>query len=285
MKWRPVSAEEALAVGAMILIAEDNPTNQIVMKNLMNRLGYCIDVAGNGVEALAMLEQRPYGLLITDCHMPEMDGYELTKRLRADESAAGRKRLPIVALTGDALAGAAQYCLDVGMDDYLSKPVAIDLLDQAVQRWLPAAAALRQPMDASAAPAPQTTSAPTPAPKVESPSVPAAPPFVPAALKDVFGSLNEDAFELYSRFLDQAGKSSQAIRDAIGRADYMAAAAIADRSRTAAECVGAGELAQLCGQLTASLRSADPAVPELLDRIPPALTRARQSAELIRSAL
>jgi signal transduction histidine kinase/CheY-like chemotaxis protein/HPt (histidine-containing phosphotransfer) domain-containing protein len=304
VKWRPVLAEEALAAGAMILIAEDNPTNQIVMKNLMNRLGYCIDVAANGVEALAMLDQRPYGLLVTDCHMPEMDGYELTRRLRADELATGRKRLPIVALTGDALAGAAQYCLDVGMDDYLSKPVAIDLLDQAVQRWLPAAAGLRQPLDPDAAPAAKAPVAPAPVANVQMPpataaptylppaaviaSLPqaaAAPPFMPAALKDVFGSLNEDAFELYSRFLDQTGRSSQAIRDAVGRADYIAAAAIADRSRTAAECVGAGELAQLCGQLTASLRSADPAVPELLDRLPSAVSRARQSADLVRSAI
>jgi len=281
VKWRPISAEEALAARAMILVAEDNPTNQIVMKNLMNRLGYCIDVAGNGVEALEMLERRPYGLLITDCHMPEMDGYELTKRLRADEAALGRKRLPIVALTGDALAGAAQYCLDVGMDDYLSKPVAIDLLDQAVQRWLPAAAALRQPLDTAPAPEPKIAAAP----KADLPVTSPAPPFLPAALKDVFGSLNEDAFDLYGRFLDQAGRSSQAIRDAVGRADYVSAAAIADRSRTAAECVGASELAQLCGQLTASLRSADPAVPELLDRIPSAVTRARQSAELVRSAI
>jgi CheY-like chemotaxis protein/HPt (histidine-containing phosphotransfer) domain-containing protein len=305
MKWRPVQAEEALAAGAMILIAEDNPTNQIVMKNLMNRLGYCIDVAGNGVEAMAMLEQRPYGLLVTDCHMPEMDGYELTRQLRAAETATGRPRLPIVALTGDALAGAAQYCLDVGMDDYLSKPVAIDLLDQAVQRWLPAAAGLRQPLDTDAAPSPKAAkaaaepplAAPAPAPPSAPshlppaaamspvPAQPSAPPFLPAALKDVFGTLNEDAFELYGRFLDQAGRSSQAIREAIGRADYTAAAAIADRSRTAAECVGAGELAQLCGQLTASLRNADPAVPELLDRLPSALTRARQSADMVRSAI
>jgi signal transduction histidine kinase/CheY-like chemotaxis protein/HPt (histidine-containing phosphotransfer) domain-containing protein len=286
MKWRPVTQEEALAAGAMILIAEDNLTNQIVMKNLMNRLGYCIDVAGNGIEALEMLEKRPYKLLITDCHMPEMDGYELTKRLRADEEAKNRPRLPIVALTGDALAGAAQFCLDVGMDDYLSKPVGIDLLDQAVQRWLPAAAALRQPLDPAAFAAKPVTAAlaPTPVATVEMPPAPAAPPFVPAALRDVFGTLNEDAFELYSRFLDQAGRSSDAIRDAVGRADYIAAAAIADRSRTAAECVGAGELAELCGQLTASLRRADPAVPKLLDRLPPALARARQSAAEARAA-
>ncbi|HMA50964.1 MAG TPA: hypothetical protein VKP60_14495, partial [Magnetospirillaceae bacterium] len=177
---------------------------------------------------------------------------------------------------------------------------------QAVQRWLPAAATLRQPLDGDAAPAAKAAVAPAPAAKVQMPpaavaphvmttppiaptfpppAAASAPPFMPAALRDVFGSLNEDAFELYSRFLDQTGRSSQAIRDAIGRADYIAAAAIAERSRTAAECVGAGELAQLCGQLTASLRSADPAVPELLDRLPSALSRARQSADLVRSAI
>ena len=233
-----------------------------------------------------MLDARPYKLLITDCHMPEMDGYELTKRLRLDEQSKKRPRLPIVALTGDALQGAAQFCLDVGMDDYLSKPVGIDLLDQAVQRWLPAASALRQPIDPDAVSAKpvKPALAPAPAATVEMPPVPAAPPFVPAALRDVFGSLNEDAFELYSRFLDQAGRSSDAIRDAVGRADYIAAAAIADRSRTAAECVGAGELAQLCGQLTVSLRHADPAVPDLLDRLPPALVRARKSAAEARAA-
>jgi two-component system, sensor histidine kinase and response regulator len=289
MKWKPVSPEAALAANAMILIAEDNPTNQIVMKNLMGRLGFSIDVAGNGVEAIEMIAKKPYGLLITDCHMPEMDGYELTKRLRADETASGRKRLPIVALTGDALAGAAQYCLDVGMDDYLSKPVAIDLLDQAVQRWLPAATNLRQPFD-SEAPAPvveKAAIAPPPAPAVEKPPVPvipSAPPFMPAALRDVFGSLNEDAFDLYSRFLDHAGRSSLAIREAVDRADYAGAAIIADRSRTAAETVGAGEVAELCGELTVRLRSADPGVPALLERLPPALTRARQSADQARAA-
>jgi CheY-like chemotaxis protein/HPt (histidine-containing phosphotransfer) domain-containing protein len=277
----------------MILIAEDNPTNQIVMKNLMGRLGYSIDVAGNGIEAIAMIARKPYGLLITDCNMPEMDGYELTRRLRADEAATGRKRLPIVALTGDALAGAAQYCLDVGMDDYLSKPVAIDLLDQAVQRWLPAAANLRRPLE-SKAPGPtalpvveKATIAPIPAPEVEkppAPAIPSAPPFLPATLRDVFGSLNEDAFDLYSRFLDQTGRSSQAIREAVERADYASAAIIADRARTAAETVGAGEVAELCGQLTASLRSADARVPALLERLPPALTRARQSADQARAA-
>jgi two-component system sensor histidine kinase/response regulator len=273
VKWQPIGSDEALAAGAMILIAEDNPTNQIVMKNLMHRLGYCIDMAANGVEALEMLGKRPYNLLITDCHMPEIDGYELTKRLRALEAENGKARLPIVALTGDALAGAAQYCLDVGMDDYLSKPVAIDLLDEAVQRWLPAAAALRRPADApppvEEAPIVTIVAAPAPAPP---------PAFEPAVLREVFGTLNEDAFRLHSRFLDQAVSASREMKAALGKSDFSTAAGIAERTQTAAECVGAGEVAHLYGQVLASLQKADPAAGELLELLPPALTRARQSA-------
>ena len=278
VKWQPITAEQALAAKAMILIAEDNPTNQIVMKNLMHRLGYCIDMAANGSEALEMLQRRDYNLLITDCHMPEVDGYELTKRLRAQEAETGRPRLPIVALTGDALAGAAQYCLDVGMDDYLSKPVAIDLLDEAVQRWLPAAAALRQPAEAPP-PAPEPV-AEAPVAKIapEQPAPAAPPAFQPAVLREVFGTLNEDAFKLYSRFLDQAGTASQEMQSALGKSDFSTAASIAERTLTAAECVGAGEVAHLYGMVLTSLQKADPAAGELLERLPPALTRARQSA-------
>ena len=282
-KWLPVDIEQAKAAGAMILIAEDNPTNQIVMKNLMNRLGYCIELAANGVEAIKMLEGNSYGLLITDCHMPEMDGYDLTKRLREMEQSTGRRRLPIVALTGDALAGAAQYCLDVGMDDYLSKPVAIELLDQAVQKWLPAAASLRRPQE-DAVTVKSLASRPGTQGKTEAEVIALMPPALQSAvLKAVFGSLNEDAFSLYSRFLDQAARSSVQIRDAVRRSDFAAAAAIAERARAAAEGVGAGEVAHLCDMLVESLRRSEPNAAEWLERLPSALQRAQQSVSQVRA--
>jgi CheY-like chemotaxis protein len=210
-----------------------------------------------------------------------MDGYELTKRLRLDEQARGRPRLPIVALTGDALAGAAQYCIDVGMDDYLSKPVAIDLLDGAVQNWLPAAAALRRPAESGGGPTePAQSALGSPVPSafgpLEAPS-PIAPAFEPAVLREVFGALNDDAFRLYGRFLDQAGLSSQEMKQALVRADYGTATAIAERVLTVAECVGAGEVAHLYALLLTSLRKADPGARDLLDHVSPALSRARQS--------
>jgi len=142
-EWQAPDHDAAEAAGALILLAEDNPINQLVLRKLMARLGYAMDMAPDGCEALALLSQRRYGLLITDCHMPVMDGYELVNRVRAAEQAGG-PRLPILALTADALSGTEEQCLEAGMDGYLSKPVDIDQLDQVVRHWLPLAAEMRR---------------------------------------------------------------------------------------------------------------------------------------------
>jgi len=145
----------AEAAGCLILVAEDHPTNQTVIRMLINRLGLVADLAGNGREALALFETRSYGLVVTDCHMPEMDGYELTERIRARETETGAgHRTPIVALTADAISGTAQYCLDRGMDGYLTKPVAVAGLEAAVGKWLPKALDLRTPKPGGPAPLP-----------------------------------------------------------------------------------------------------------------------------------
>jgi PAS domain S-box-containing protein len=143
----------AEAAGTLILLAEDNPTNQTVIRMLMDRLGLVADLAADGREGLSLFETRHYGLVITDCHMPDMDGYELTERIRARETGLGAAaRTPIVALTADAIAGTAKLCLDRGMDDYLTKPVAIADLEAAVARWLPRALDLRRPRPAGPPP-------------------------------------------------------------------------------------------------------------------------------------
>ncbi|MDA0656689.1 MAG: response regulator, partial [Proteobacteria bacterium] len=137
--------EDARRAGAVILAAEDNTINQRVLGNQMERLGYHADFAEDGVEALAMLEKNParYGLLLTDCHMPRLDGYDLTQTIRDAEAARGGYRLPIVALTANALHGEADRCLEAGMDDYLSKPVDLSDLDNTIFKWLPKAVRMR----------------------------------------------------------------------------------------------------------------------------------------------
>ena len=121
-----------------ILLAEDNLTNQQVIRQQLSLLGYETDVANNGVEALQVLNEEHFDLLLTDCHMPEMDGFELTKKIRS-----GRTKhtgIPIVAITANALSGESDRCLEVGMNDYLSKPVEMVALEETLTKWLSGAA-------------------------------------------------------------------------------------------------------------------------------------------------
>ena len=143
------TVEEAEAAGALILVAEDNPTNQVVIRKQLERLGFAALLAADGAEAWRLLHERSFGLLLTDCHMPQLDGYELAQRLRAAERDSGR-RLPIVALTASALIGEAERCFAAGMDDYLSKPVGMQSLSRTLARWLPRALPLRRPAKGAA---------------------------------------------------------------------------------------------------------------------------------------
>ncbi len=163
--------------GCVLLVAEDNVTNQTVIRMLLDRLGLVTDLAANGVEALDLYYRRRYGLVLTDCHMPEMDGYGLTERIRTLE--AGGDRVPIVALTADAITGTARLCLERGMDDYLTKPVAIADLEAMVARWLPRAIELRraQPPGAVRAHGPMPVDAVSPSAVVgQAPPMPASGP-------------------------------------------------------------------------------------------------------------
>lgn len=105
-----------------MLVAEDNATNQRVIRLLLERLGCQVDIAANGVEALASAGQVPYDLIFMDCQMPEMDGIEATRMIRQAEQAWGRRNR-VVALTASTLAGEKELCLAAGMDDFLPKPV------------------------------------------------------------------------------------------------------------------------------------------------------------------
>jgi len=118
-----------------ILLAEDNVINQKVALGLLNNIGYGADVAANGLEVLAALEVRPYDLILMDCQMPELDGYETTHRIRANPDSGSMR---IIAMTANAMRGESEKCLDAGMDDYLSKPVRLEALRDMLARWMPA---------------------------------------------------------------------------------------------------------------------------------------------------
>jgi two-component system sensor histidine kinase EvgS len=119
-----------------VLVVEDHPTNQALMRWRLQQLGLQHELAVDGEAALALLQASTFDLVITDCRMPVMDGYTLTRRIRESERGSG-KRLPVLALTASALAEDRQRCREAGMDDLLAKPVALATLRQALRRWLP----------------------------------------------------------------------------------------------------------------------------------------------------
>ncbi len=122
--------------GARILVVEDHPLNQEVMKDLLDSLGHEFDLVTNGEEALKALATKEYSLVLMDCQMPVLDGYEATRRYRRAERELGRPRLPIIAVTAHALADERDKVLRAGMDDFLTKPIQPAGLRRIISRWL-----------------------------------------------------------------------------------------------------------------------------------------------------
>jgi signal transduction histidine kinase/ActR/RegA family two-component response regulator len=130
----PATAGAPADHAVRVLLAEDDAVNQMVVEAMLRKLGCSVDLATNGFEASELAARNVYDLILMDCHMPEMDGYEATRRIRAGER-PGTRRTPIVALTADALAGDRERGLQAGMDDYMTKPVSGSSLSAMVERW------------------------------------------------------------------------------------------------------------------------------------------------------
>ena len=122
------------SVPLRILMAEDNPINQRVGKLILQRAGFNIDLVGDGNEALEAHRANPYDLILMDCQMPTMDGFEASRQIRLLE----QPQPIIVAVTANALVGERERCLNAGMDDYLSKPFQAEQLVALVQKWVAA---------------------------------------------------------------------------------------------------------------------------------------------------
>ena len=222
----PPAREYAIQQRRLILVAEDNEINQKVIRQQLTLLGYAIDVAANGREALRRWQSGDYALLFTDLHMPEMDGYDLTLAIRVGEG--GRSRMPIIALTANALSGESERCRAVGMDDYLSKPASLAELAAALDKWLPAVAA--------------------------SPAAPGSTPMPVdvTVLEALVGSDQQIIREFLQEFRVTALRSAAELADACAAQRPADAAAIAHKLKSSARSVGALKLGELCSAMEAA---------------------------------
>lgn len=247
MAFAPPPLDTALAQGAAVLVAEDNETNQMVIRQVLGRLGYACVIEPNGRAALDRLTATSgFGLLLTDFHMPEMDGFALTHAIRDREAAEEAGRLPILALTADAIEGTAERCAEAGMDGYFTKPIDTRKLAQALAHHLPQAAALRQPAQEAEAPE-DPPSAATAAVDWDRDI------FDPATLTEAFGSLDNDAKALLK---DAAGTWPVRIVEvcnALDAEDWTAARGAAHSLKGSCNSVGALRLGRIAADIQDSL--------------------------------
>ena len=117
-----------------ILVVEDNVVNQKIVLGMLRSLGFQADLAVNGAEALVVVGAQEFDLVFMDCQMPEVDGYEATRRIRVLEN--DQRHLPIVAMTANAMEGDEERCFEAGMDEFLPKPVRIQALNAVLRKWL-----------------------------------------------------------------------------------------------------------------------------------------------------
>ena len=118
-----------------ILLAEDNPVNRELATEMLMFLGFDVDSAEDGREAVAAFDRCSYDLILMDCEMPVLDGFEATRRIRAAETTSNRKKAPIVALTGYTTAEDRDKCLEAGMDDFLGKPFTLNEIREITGKW------------------------------------------------------------------------------------------------------------------------------------------------------
>ncbi|MEO5565940.1 MAG: ATP-binding protein [Luteimonas sp.] len=230
------SVEEAEAERSLVLLVDDHPTNRLVIARQLELAGFANEAAGNGEIALEAWRSGRYALLLSDVHMPVMDGYELAGRIRAEEASRKLERTPIVALTAAALKGEAERCLAAGMDDYLAKPVSVAALAATLQRWLPH----------MAGPVPALQSTPASYPQLSRP-----PPLDAAVLAALTGGNRAEMRGLLDDFLASTVHDLVELDAAREAGQLQALSHQAHKIKGAARIVGAVEMAQCADQLEA----------------------------------
>ncbi len=250
IKKQAPSIEQACASGTLILLADDDETNRDVISAQLRLLGYAAEVAEDGVAALEKWRTGRFALLLTDCQMPLMSGFDLTDMIRFEEGS--NRHTPIIAVSANAMQGEAQRCLDGGMDDYLSKPLRMNELGSMLAKWLPLKAA-----DETIAPISGTVAESKD--KGQSPGVPM-PIWYANALNELVGDEPDMLQRLLAKFLKNANAHVTVLNEAAQAGNLQALAVTAHTLKSAARTTGAFALGELCQSLETAAIAKDSAV-------------------------
>ncbi|MEJ2766367.1 CHASE domain-containing protein [Photobacterium sp. MCCC 1A19761] len=223
---------QARAEQRLILVAEDDEINRKVILKQLNMLGYAAEVAENGSQAWQLWQDDQYALLLTDLHMPEMDGYQLTRAVRDAET--GSQRKPVIALTANALRGEKRRAMEAGMDDFLTKPVQLDVLRQVLAQWLP-----HPVCESEQAQPQQMLGAPKPAVVVLQVS----------KLEALVGSDPAVVDEFLTEYLSVMQGQEKLLQQAYSDEDVRQMIEISHKLKSSSRSVGALQLGDLCAEL------------------------------------
>jgi CheY-like chemotaxis protein/HPt (histidine-containing phosphotransfer) domain-containing protein len=220
-----------------VLVVDDHPVNREVLIRQLAILGIDADSAVDGEEALAMWQSGDYALVLADIHMPRIDGYELTRMIRALEADRGAPRTPLVAVTANVMKGEEQRCLTIGFDAYLGKPISIDRLQVTLERWLSIGA---EPAEGDAADAPASSDV-----------------LDRSVLRAWLGDDAAAVASLLQKFRDAAIEAEGNLGHASRRGDLAALMAAAHRLKGAAAAVGAISVGNRASSLEAAAKAGD----------------------------
>jgi signal transduction histidine kinase/DNA-binding response OmpR family regulator len=223
-----------------ILLAEDNSTNQEVALGILENLGFRADVVVDGRVAVLALEQADYDLVLMDCQLPEVDGYQAARLIRDPAGAVRNHAVPVIALTAHSMAGDREKCLAAGMNDYVSKPIQPAILEAAMERWL--RGPTRAAPDVHAEPPRETV-----APLI----------FDSGGLLDRLGGNEVLARRVVHRFLDDIPQQIARLAQAVAAADAEATRDAAHAIKGAAANVGGERLREVCWRIEQCGRSGD----------------------------
>lgn len=240
-------AAEAKYKGARVLLVEDNPVNKMVAQRTLQTFGIEARVAADGAQAVQQVANEPFDLVFMDCQMPVLDGYEATKQIRAWETSSGqRRRLPIVAMTANALQGDREKCLDAGMDDYLPKPIKRYVLAAALARWIPQR--LVQPRTSTG----EDVHSQLPSPRGHSNDS----ALDLAALSSLNDLMGEGLGKVIGTYLEDTPRQMFAIETAIRQQDHSTVARCAHSVKSSSYALGASAVGRAAEALEALAREA-----------------------------